>query len=128
MTPEQLSLLMSRRVNQHTSAAGLDGAGRPVTYARKVSNMNLSANHIVCSFTVVLGCLLSAGCADIEATEQDDSEEVDSVAQAAAVALLQCGGAGIRVVDQSLYGSKFPQNVVDGGTIIKQQWMSKTPG
>ncbi len=90
--------------------------------------MNLSANHIVCSFTVVLGCLLSAGCADIEATEQDDSEEVDSVAQAAAVALLQCGGAGIRVVDQSLYGSEFPQNVVDGGTIIKQQWMSKTPG
>ena len=88
---------------------------------------NFSANHLVCSLTVILGCLLSAGCAELDATEQDDSEEVDSAAQAA-TALLQCGGAGLRVVDQSLHGSEFPQNVVDGGTQIQQQWMSKTPG
>jgi hypothetical protein len=90
--------------------------------------MNASAHHVVCSLTGVLACLLSPGCADLDVTEQDDSEEVDIAAQAATVALLQCEGAGIRVVDQSLHGSEFPQNVVDGGTIVQQQWMSKTPG
>lgn len=78
-----------------------------------------------CSFVALLTFVAATGC-DAD-TQEESIEEIDSDSQAAKVAM-DCGGPGMRVVDDSVFGSDFPPNVVDGGTQIIQQWLSATPG